>query len=229
MHTPDITHRDNFYWMLGALVALLGGSAVLNEFSSAAHASPLVTLGVNIILVVAVWSLYTAYRWQRQRLGLSLIIIAVGVADYYFDLVQLDAVNLALTLLFLLAAIWVSARQVLFSGDVNGNIITGAIVLYLLMGLAWAITYLLVEQSRPGSINGLPGTGWRDNLQAAIYFSFVTLSTLGYGDIQPVQPLARFLAYLEAITGQFFLAVLVASLVGASISARINSKNHGDR
>jgi len=60
---------------------------------------------------------------------------------------------------------------------------------------------------------------WYDNFADVAYFSFVTLTTLGYGDISPIVPIARFLVYMEAIVGVFYMAILVASLIGIRISA----------
>ncbi|MDB4410029.1 potassium channel family protein, partial [Gammaproteobacteria bacterium] len=65
---------------------------------------------------------------------------------------------------------------------------------------------------------------WLENYTSAIYFSFVTITTLGYGDISPVLPLARFLVIMEAIVGVFYMAILVASLIGVRMSDRVAEK-----
>jgi voltage-gated potassium channel len=119
--------------------------------------------------------------------------------------------------LFFGYSIAIAARQVLFTGNVDGNKIIGAIVIYLLIGMTWSFAYLLVEQLQSGSLNGLPHSNWQDNLHTVIYYSFVSLTALGYGDITPAQPLTRFLAYTEAMVGQLYLAILVASLIGARL------------
>jgi uncharacterized membrane protein len=78
----------------------------------------------------------------------------------------------------------------------------------------------LVDVVSPGSFAGLSpqdGRGWDS---AWLYFSFVTMTTLGYGDISPVTATARALAYSQAVFGQFYIAVLVAGLVGAYIARR---------
>jgi voltage-gated potassium channel Kch len=115
-------------------------------------------------------------------------------------------------------ATWLAARQVLFSGPIDTNKIVGAICIYLLMGLIWALLYLLIAQATPGAFNGLEQSPWYDNFAAVTYYSYVTLTTLGYGDISPVAPLARFLVYMEAIVGVFYMAILVASLIGIRTS-----------
>jgi voltage-gated potassium channel Kch len=87
--------------------------------------------------------------------------------------------------------------------------------IFLLLGLIWATLYLIVLEFSPTAFNGIVARGWVENFPLASYFSYVTLTTLGYGDISPAEPVSRVLVYLEAITGAFYMAVVVASLVGA--------------
>ena len=89
-----------------------------------------------------------------------------------------------------------------------------------LLGLIWAMLYLFIAETIPGAFNSLPQVPWLDNFANAVYFSFVTITTLGYGDISPALPLPRFLVYMEAIVGVFYMAILVASLIGIRISDR---------
>ncbi len=91
---------------------------------------------------------------------------------------------------------------------------------YLLLGILWTLFYIPLAVMRPDAFLfnvTSPGTPLQDSL---FYFSFVTLTTLGYGDIVPVSPLARSLAILEALTGVLFLAVLISRLVGSYNSNR---------
>jgi hypothetical protein len=82
---------------------------------------------------------------------------------------------------------------------------------YLLLGIIWAHAYALVALQRPGAFAGPVSPG--DGPRAFFYFSFVTLATLGYGDVLPVHPAARSLATLEAVTGTLYIAILLARLV----------------
>ena len=100
------------------------------------------------------------------------------------------------------------------------NKIVGSVTIYLLIGIIWALLYGLVEQVFTGSFSGNLLNVGGSQFWDLIYFSFVTLTTLGYGDILPMNTYARTLAYMEAIAGQFYIAILVASLVGAHLSER---------
>ena len=77
--------------------------------------------------------------------------------------------------------------------------------------------YLLIAQAIPGAFNGIEQLVWYENFADISYFSYVTVTTLGYGDITPVAHLARFLVYMEAVVGVFYMAILVASLIGIRI------------
>ena len=111
----------------------------------------------------------------------------------------------------------------IFAKQASGDAIFGAVCGYLLLGIIWSILYSAVETAFPESF-GMPASRGAD--LAAVrpdrgvlsYYSFITLATVGYGDVTPTTPLARTLAWMEAITGQFYLAVLVAGLVGFKVT-----------
>ena len=221
MATSYPRDKDNFTWMLLTIIALLFLSA-LTEHMLDANNLVLVNFIVTMTLLVAIWSLHTERQWRALRTIGSLVLVAMMFGDLLVDRFQLELFNLSLLVFLLTIATISTGRQVMFPARIDGNIVVGAMVLYLLMGLLWAIAYLLVEEFSPGSMRGLEGENWQANLQTVIYYSFVTISTLGYGDLVPQQPVTQFLAYMEAITGQFYLSVLVASLVSASFG---NSKD----
>lgn len=108
---------------------------------------------------------------------------------------------------------WVVARSVFGPGRINYHRIIGAILLYLLIAMAFASLYLLIGLRVPGAFANLAIEDSPALTSALIYFSCVTLTTVGYGDITPVYPLARSLANLEAIVGQLYPAILIGRLV----------------
>ncbi|MEZ5330738.1 MAG: potassium channel family protein [Thermoanaerobaculia bacterium] len=124
-----------------------------------------------------------------------------------------------LTLLLLVLAIVLVMRRVLEAGPIEADRIAGAICVYLLLGLAWAMAHAGLWWLRPGAYAGGDTTPVGSE-SAFIYFSFTTLTTLGYGDLVPVAPMARTLAWLEALSGQLFLGVTIARLVGLRVAGR---------
>ena len=110
---------------------------------------------------------------------------------------------------------------ILPSHTVTLELITGTVNIYLMIGLAFAFLFGQVEHMQPGSFTGLEEqAAASESMFAFVYFSYITLTTLGYGDITPLTPLATTLSYLEAIFGQLYLAILVARLVGLYIVRR---------
>ncbi len=112
----------------------------------------------------------------------------------------------------------------------SGDAIFGAVCGYLLLGVIWSLIYSAVETASPGSftLSGSPKTPMvAGRLDRGIlgYYSFITLATVGYGDVTPSTPLARTLAWIEAISGQFYLAILVAGLVGIKVTQAIKEQS----
>ena len=107
--------------------------------------------------------------------------------------------------------------------EVDPETIYGAIVVYILIGLMWVFLYSLTEFLHPQSFS-FSHELVLESRKALYYFSFVTLTTLGYGDITPVSDPAKSLAMLEAITGQMYIAVLIARLVGTHITQSLLKK-----
>jgi voltage-gated potassium channel len=127
---------------------------------------------------------------------------------------------------FLALTDWVILRQVLTATRVTNDTISGAICGYLLLGLIFAFLYALVGLAYPGSfiIDGrvvqpeLRRLFYQHEISTLIYYSFTTLATLGYGDIAPLSAPARMTAVIEAIAGQFYVAILIARLVSIRYS-----------
>jgi hypothetical protein len=120
-------------------------------------------------------------------------------------------------LLVSLVTIWVVARAVFGPGRVTYHRVVGAILLYLAIGFVFVALYTLVDVLAPGAFTGAKIHD-RVSLPAdLVYFSFVTLTTVGYGDVMPVHPFARSLSNLEAIIGQLYPATLLARMVSLEL------------
>jgi hypothetical protein len=103
-------------------------------------------------------------------------------------------------------------------GAITLDRLVGAVCIYLLLGVVWTLLFALLELVAPGSFH-YAGRQAGDPIEHLLYYSFVTLTTLGYGDVAPVHAVARTLAYLEAVVGQLYIALLIASLVGRYLAA----------
>ncbi len=212
-----ISTENNFVYLTVALVLLLFIGALVDQYAGSLG-QRLVQAATVLTLAIGVFSLKTTKFWYRTGIGMVVAIILVVLAGVILDLAGLDYVHLFILLCFFVWTTWLAARQVLFTGIIDGNKIVGAVCIYLLLGLIWTLLYLMIAEATPNAFNGLTQAPWYDNFPAVAYYSYVTLTTLGYGDISPIQPVARFLVYMEAIVGIFYTAILVASLVGARMS-----------
>lgn len=120
---------------------------------------------------------------------------------------------------FLFIAVLMMRHIFFYRSNVNVDLIYGTISAYLLIGNAFAEMYVALALFDPGAFAGLDMTKGFDHLARTLsYYSFVTLTTLGYGDVAPLKHYARVLAYVEAIVGQLYLTILVARLVGTYIA-----------
>ncbi len=151
-----------------------------------------------IAFTLAIPSLMTV--WLRELTG--------GIA--------LEITSSVFTTLFFGYAVIVLLAFILNSTRVTHNVIYAALIGYLIMGLMWASIYSLIDTITPGSFKALQSS--IDNPRLIyLYFSYVTLTTLGYGDISPLTAPAYSFSILEAIIGQIYLTVLIARLVAMHI------------
>jgi Ion channel len=199
---------------------------------------------VALVLTVFAMPALVPYGATRSALGevlISLILISgvVAVAEHRKTAVALATVSVAVILLgwtqFMVPAAHVPGLRdvaaigafgvlaaavginVFASGHQIGDRVFGAVVLYLLIGLVWGVAFHVVNLVNPDAFSvQSPVT---PDLSNWVYFSFVTLTTVGYGDITPVAQGARSLAILEALVGQLYPAVIIARLVSLQSSA----------
>jgi hypothetical protein len=122
-------------------------------------------------------------------------------------------------------------RFVMRAPRVDSEVLCAAVAAYLLSGLAWSFAYGLLDRLDPHSFVFAVGPTSSHSMNGftGLYFSFVTLSTVGYGDIVPASGLARMLAMVEAMFGMFYVALLIARLVSLYSSGKpLEAANHGE-
>jgi hypothetical protein len=205
------------YMLLGLLVLIVIGP-ILRTFAPVWSANTFwLTMGVAIAAGAA--TLVTSTVGRIIGCLASIAVATCGELATQYDILDLQVVAIIGFLLFCLWGIASSLKQVLIGPDVDLNRIAGAVCVYILIGYSWSIFYLLVSLSASDAFTGISGSGLSEVFSQLTYFSFVTLTTLGYGDVSPLVPIAQSLAYLEAIVGQMYLTILVAGLVGAHLSA----------
>ncbi len=186
----------------------------------------LVLPAMFLILLFAIMAVTWHSRIATVAVLIAVILSPVGTFFWREDPTPLtEWLNSGGRFLAIATVSLVIAGVVFGSGRVTFHRVQGAVVLYLNFGLMFFIIYRLLDDLLPNAFSGLPPTGKEFGSGAALlYFSFSTLTTLGYGDILPVHPLARNIANLEAIIGQLYPATLLARLVSLEIAHRRESR-----
>lgn len=190
LHAAGLIAAENYGF---ALVLVLAGCVLVVSGRPTAAAVMLLALGLATAAAVL-------RVQQRSRL------------DIYLDAIAWATIGITL--------IWVVSRAVFGPGHVNYHRVIGAILLYLTIGLTFVPLYTFVGLLAPDAFTGLTISDDPSLASHLIYFSFVTLTTIGYGDIVPVHPLARSLCNLEGIIGQLYPATLLARLVTLELEGR---------
>jgi len=204
-------HRFSTVELLIALALLLFFFPFVEEVKGG---DLIVSLLLSLVLLSAV--LAVASRGRTLVVALLLAIPAIGgrwINHFRPDLIP-PAVFLVAGLALVAFVVVNLLRFVLRAPSVNTEVLCASISAYLMLGLMWTMAYWLVDQLTPGAFAFNTSAG-KESMNGfnAFYFSFVTLSTVGYGDITPVARIARWLAAMEAMTGLLYVAVLIARLV----------------
>jgi hypothetical protein len=189
-----------------------------------------VELNFLLVLGVAVSATGNRRTYIIWAVGLWSVTAGLDAAAYVLDAHRLKHwlpfFNEVSSLVFVTGSTAFLLKFIFKAERVTTNAVFAATSSYILIGLIWAYAYSLVDMLSPGAFSAANQTGELSRMDMA-YFSFVTITTLGYGDISPVSPFARMLAAVEAVIGQLYLAVLVAWLVGLTISNH-QLKKRGD-
>ena len=212
-------------WIRDPSLSLLLALQIAIIFLSA----PLAAKGLPLaeaVLHVLTWALVAiivllSHRWGAiVSIAIALILIAVNSAP----MVRLPVIASVLgdigSILGFGAVTWVVAHAVFAPGRITHQRVQGAVVVYLNAALIFASAYRLIWELSPTAFNHSLASGRPGEFGTFLYFSLTTLTTTGYGDITPVDPFARSLANLEAVIGQFYLAITVARLVALEMADR---------
>lgn len=216
-------------WRFSVLLAALLLFLVLNPLLFDDNETGLVyDLLFALVLLMATLSLSQERHTRKAALILGLPIVALLLFGHAVP----ESVRKPLVIaghiagiFFLLGTVVLIIETIFREQRIDLDGICGAVCGYLLLGLAWGVAYGLLAELDPGSFRVHPDhevelADWGQRGSLLVYYSFVTLTTLGYGDVSPATPATRTLSWLEAMTGQFYLAILVAGLVSTLVSRR---------
>lgn len=196
-------------WKYGTLlVALLTVYFVIPFLGGSSTSLPAFRFALLAVMFLCVLSV------AKHRSVLWLAIVLALISELTLGL--MPEVRPFVQMAFFVLCSGVVLSDVITGEEASTDKVLGALCGYMLIGILFALIYSWMEQSDPGCFSMEGGSDFSD----FIYFSIVTLSTLGYGDIVPMSSQARALVSLEVLLGQFYLAVVVARLVALSMRAR---------
>lgn len=222
----DDEERRPFGWLLLSLTVFLVLVPIVDETGTGRI---IISLGFTGILIAG---LVVALQSRRLLLIMAVLFVANLVAQWLATFIlgnEVDQETLkgALGAMYFVVLCVVLLRALARQSRASIDAIYGGINVYLLMAIAFALIHRTVEAVEPGSYlrGGVPLSEPEAHPHGAesatfLYFSFVTLTTLGYGDISPARPIAQFLCSAEALIGQLYVAILIGGLVALWISAR---------
>ncbi|WP_158247232.1 ion channel [Geothermobacter hydrogeniphilus] len=197
------------------LVVLLVAIALSPLFDNMKLLGMLSDVFLTLVFLGGLWAVSRQRAILLTGVVLALPMLVYTWSVHFIHLYWLTLIGRSCGILFLLLLVVSILKFIFQSRRVTLELIHAAVVVYLLIGLCWTFIYGLIEVMHPGSFSHANPSS---SSFAFSYFSFVTLTTLGYGDISPVAQVARSSAILEAIIGQLYLTVLVARLVGMQIA-----------
>ena len=197
-----------------------------------AFAQVLVTMSMTLVLLSALYTFESSKTFFIIGLLTALPAIGTRWILQFTQAVAVEKFAAISTVLFLALTVVGLVVELFTAKRITLDSISAAICAYLLMGVAWGFIFVLVDISHPGSFSGgltigEPAGGFpriMATLHNFIYYSFVCLTTTGYGDIAPLSQPARLFSILESITGQLYLAILISRLVSLEVAQSMDKK-----
>lgn len=200
----------------GGMLCLLVGAFLLEPLAGSSTFIDIASLALfELTIVGAVFLSVDNNTVRTLGFGLAVLWFALSIAAIFG--VNMNGAVAWLSIVLVIGALFATFRILMRRGQSDVETLLGAIFGYFLLAMAWAMLFVHIERWKPGSFSVPEGS---DVLSSMFYYSLVTLTTLGYGDVLPVTPIARIAAGFEAVIGVLYIAVMVGSIVGNFKSSR---------
>jgi voltage-gated potassium channel len=207
-------HRFLFLLILFFMMLLVG--PFIKDYIRLRYLFDLV---ITAIFLTSIYAIVEKVRHLIITVCLAIPMLVSLWLKYFVKYGALSVIGEICGILFFAYTIFNILKYMLKQKEITQETIFAALVVYILMAFMWARVYSLLEVLEPGSFS-MPEGHLISNRVIFLYYSFVTITTLGYGDISPLTDKAGGLAIIEAISGQIYMVVLVAWLVGMFVSKR---------
>ncbi|NKB46895.1 MAG: hypothetical protein GKR77_03830 [Legionellales bacterium] len=223
MIRPSLIDTHKFIILLACLLVFFIVSALTQD----SYFKFIISLLFATLMML---SLYLISHRKRLLITGTLILGSLTTLSFFSDatlspdVTSLIGAEIILAILFFSVLLFASLHYTVRDSTITLNHLCGAVCTYLFIGLTWSYLYLLIELLQPESF--YPTTEVVEQGSQSlkfIYYSFVTLTTLGYGDIRPISDIAKTTSWLEAATGQLYLTILIAQLIGKYVARTYKS------
>jgi hypothetical protein len=219
-------YSDDRSWYLGPyfiMCCVMTAAVLLYPLATSFIGVLLLRILLTAILLSALYAISRSPQLFRVMLVLLVPILLANWTVHPADHPQLSLFMSAAILLVMLVAVGVIFKDVITARRISADIIFGSIAIYLLMGVLWALAYALLNDITPGMVIESVGKVATVQQRAELlpeftYFSFITLTSVGYGDLTPIGNAARALAIVEGVFGQLYTAILIGKLVGMKVA-----------
>ena len=198
---------------LALLVSMLLLITVFPYFEKTEIGSTILVVLFTAVLLSGIYAVSYDIRYVAVGLLLAIPTFILGWSNAFTPRITADLAWMIFMIVFLVYTLAIILRHIFEADSVTIGEIYAAISVYVMIGLAFGIGYHFLNTLGPDSIKFNEG---EDTMSALIYFSFTTLSTVGYGDITPISAIARSLSIIEMIIGATYVAVLIGALINAS-------------
>jgi hypothetical protein len=212
----------NFNFMLWIIIALIVGAPIAQEFSKIGF---LFKTGITLTFISGIYGLS---KNKKRTIIATIFYIPMFLttwSDFLPPMKYIKIIGNLSGFILICGLIYFIFKKIGHARKVTMDLIKAAITAYLLMGFAWALPYLIIFFNNTNAFSGIDIKSNGEQIyQSLFYFSYVTLTTLGYGDIYPITGIARSLAIVEAIVGQLYLVVIISWLVGLKVGQDLKAE-----
>lgn len=209
----EFFEQDRYGFLLICLFFFIAGIPIIENFFE------FKIMTAVMFSLISISAIYTITRQKSLLIKGAVLFFPLMICiwwDYISHNFYSQSFYCALNIIFLSFITYHIFITTFRTKIVNRNVIHGAIVVYVMIGFLWSFIYALLESLHPGSFSHMSEEIFGH--RPFVYFSFVTLTTLGFGDITPQTPLAQSFTILEAIIGQMYLIIQVSWLVGLYVA-----------
>ncbi|MCB1112171.1 MAG: two pore domain potassium channel family protein [Chlamydiia bacterium] len=221
MHKADHVYTRRFFYLFHALILMIILYPLV-ETRQDQQVPWVLILANTVIILTVIWT--SCFKLHEFILGVCIGLPSILI--YWFPWVPYADETLLLSrgLLFLYT-IKMIFPHLMRANEIGPDEVFATTSIYILLGMTWTVIYEAIEHYVPGSFYLSTDLDRVLNWSDIVYFSFTTLTTLGYGDITPVNPFARSIAILEAITGILFIPVIVSGAMSLFLSSSWNKRH----